>query len=432
MEIRPFRALRFDEKAVGDPGTCISPPYDCISADDRAALCRKNDCNIVRLIKPEAEGGETRYAGAAALLAEWTERGVLRPDDTDCIYAYLQNYRLHGTEFERICFIALGRIEQFGSTVRPHESTLDEPIIDRLSLTRATGAVFGLIFMLYDDPRCIAEAIVLEQAARGSPLLDFRDDDGVRHRLLAINAADKIGAVAEMMRSKSCIIADGHHRYQTALAYFTRAPRPDGAFQMMAFANGRQDGLAILATHRLVANLGGFDMGRFVPKLRSNFEVTECGPGGANSGDPAWKPMLDRMRKALSAGETAFGVYGGGGFYVAVLKDRAVMDSAAPGRSSAWRRLDVSVLHKLVLEDLLGVDEKSLAAQRNVEYVRDTDAAVAESIARVDSGDKQVAFFMNPVTMEQLGSVTESGERMPQKSTFFYPKVYTGLTVQKL
>jgi len=436
MRIRPFRALRFDKKVVGDPGTCASPPYDCISESERAALCRKNEFNIVRLIKPEPGPADTpadnRYTRAASLLADWIQRGVLRRDDREAVYAYLQDYTVHAQQFQRVCFIGLGGIEQLGNAVRPHENTLEEPIVDRLSLTRATGAVFGLILMLYDDSEQVAEAIAGEQVDGGRPLLDFRDDENVRHRLLAITDAGKIGSIREMMEPKNCIIADGHHRYQTALAYFTRAQRRDGAFQMMAFANGRQRGLSILATHRLVANLRDFRLQPLITGLRSNFNVVEYGFNGGRSKDTARSLMLERMNKEFSAGETAVGMYAGGAFHAVVLKNRAAMDSAVSGRSGAWRRLDVSVLHKMILERLLGIGERDLASHKYVEYVKDTDEAVAESINRVDAGEKQIAFFMNPVTMEQLKGVTKSGERMPQKSTFFYPKVYTGLTVQKL
>lgn len=437
MQVKPFKAFRFDAGVVGDVGSCIAPPYDIISPVQQEQLYKKNKYNIVRITKgktaPSDNANNNQYTRAADYLNNWIKEGALKQDSTETIYAYVQDFELAGTRFQRFSFIALAGLEEFGETVRPHEETLADSIIDRLNLKRATNAMLGLVFMLYEDQEKVADKII-KNASRGNPLIDFRDDQNVRHRLFAITDEDKIKAIAKMMLDNKCIIADGHHRYETALNYFRESKNPAAKYQMLAFASSSQKGLVILATHRLVSNLENFNMDKLVADLREDFEITrfKFDPNPrARTG--ARQKMLSQLKAEHDKDKNAFGVYAGNNvFYVAVLKDKRTMDSIVPNMSPAWRMLDVSVLHKLILEKLLGIDEAGLAKGGNLEYVKDTDDAVDSSISQVDAGQKQVAFFMNPVKMQQLKAVTAAGERMPQKSTYFYPKMYTGLTIQKL
>jgi uncharacterized protein (DUF1015 family) len=437
MQIKAFKAFRFDAGVVSDVGSCIAPPYDIISPAQQEQLYEKNKYNIVRITKGKTTASDNannnQYTRAADYLNNWIKEGALKQDSTECIYAYVQDFELAGTRFQRFSFIALAGLEEFGETIRPHEETLANSIIDRLNLKRATAAQLGLVFMLYDDEEKVADKII-ENAARGKPLIDFRDDQNVRHRLFAITDKDKIKAIAKMMLDKKCIIADGHHRYETALNYFRESKNPAAKYQMLAFASSGQKGLVILATHRLVSNLENFNMDKLVADLREDFEIRkfefESNPH-ARTG--ARQKMLSQLKAEHDKDKNAFGVYAGNNvFYVAVLKDKRTMDSIVPNMSPAWKMLDVSVLHKLILERLLGINEARLARGGNLEYVKDTDDAVDNSISQVDAGQKQVAFFMNPVKMQQLKAVTAAGEKMPQKSTYFYPKMYTGLTIQKL
>jgi uncharacterized protein (DUF1015 family) len=202
---------------------------------------------------------------------------------------------------------------------------------------------------------------------------------------------------------------------------------------MLAFANMHQDGLIVLATHRLVSGLESFSMEKLIEGLREKFRITRFEFSSAQNKTQAEQEMLERMHAEHDKDECAFGIYGAdSAFYVVVLKDKHVMDSVVPDMSPAWKTLDVSILHKLILEELLGIDQEKLAEGENLQYVKDTPNAIAGSIAKIDAGQKQVAFFMNPVKLQQLKMVTQAGERMPQKSTYFYPKVYTGLTINKL
>ncbi|MHC4574172.1 MAG: DUF1015 domain-containing protein [Planctomycetota bacterium] len=436
MEVKPFKAYRYDVGVVGDVGSCVAPPYDIISPAEQEQLYQKSQYNIVRItkgkVRPSDDDGENQYTRAADYLRSWIERGVLKQDPEETIYAYVQDFALGQKYLQRFSFIALARLEEFGKVVRPHEQVMKGPMIDRLRLKRATAAKFGLVFMLYEDERNIADKIV-ENAARQRPLIEFTDEQGVRHQLFAIVASDDIQAIVKMMQDKNCIIADGHHRYTTGLTYCKENPNPEARYQMLAFSNVRHEGLVVLATHRLVGNLKDLNISRLINGLKEDFEITEYHFGSAQSKAGARQEMLAQIKAEHDGDRNAFGIYGGNSaFYVAVLKRKAAMDSIAPEKSRAWRSLDVSVLHKLVLEKLLGIGEEQLAEGRHVEYVKDTSDAIDGSISMVDSGRKQAAFFMNPPKVEQIRMVTEEGERMPQKSTYFYPKVYTGLTIHKL
>jgi len=437
MEVGPFKAFRFDADIVGDVGSCIAPPYDVISPAQQEQLYKKSKYNIVRIIKGKTTASDNsnnnQYTRAADFLNSWMQAGVLKQDSTETIYAYVQNFQLADTQLQRFSFIALARLEEFGETVRPHEETLDDPKTDRLNLKRATIAKWGLVFMLYEDREKVADKII-ENAAGEKPLIDFRDDQNVRHRLFAITDQDNIKAIAKMMLDKKCIIADGHHRYETALNYLRQSNNPAAKYQMLAFTNSSQKGLVVLATHRLVSNLENFNMDKLIADLRENFEISQFkfDPNPQARTDARQK-MLAQLKAEHDNDKNAFGIYAANNvFYVAVLKDKRTMDSVVPNMSSAWRTLDVSVLHKLILEKLLGIDEERIARGGNLEYVKDTHNAIDNTISQVDAGQKQVAFFMNPIKMQQLKTVTDAGERMPQKSTYFYPKMYTGLTIQKL
>lgn len=436
MEIKPFKAFRFDPGVVGDVGSCISPPYDVINPTQREQLYERSKYNIVRIIKgkttPLDNDGNNQYTRAADYLKSWIEKGALRQDSAESIYAYVQDFEVAGNHFQRSSFIALTRLEEFGKTVKPHEETLDGPKIDRLNLKRATVAKFGLIFMLYEDEQKIADEII-ERTTTQQPLVDYTDEQDVRHRLFAITTKDSIDAIAGMMADKDCIIADGHHRYETALNYYKETNNPAAGYQMTALVNTRNEGLRILATHRLVGNLENLQFDKLIVALKENFEITEFEFDSSQAKIEAKQKMLARMKVEVDRDKNALGIYGGNNaFYIAVLKDKEAMDSVASDMSSAWKSLNVSVLHKLVLEKLLGIGEKELALGSNVEYIKDAGSAVDESIAKVDAGLKQIAFLVNPPKMEQLKMVTDAGEKMPQKSTYFYPKVYTGLTINKL
>jgi uncharacterized protein (DUF1015 family) len=443
MEIKPFKGFRFDPNVAGDVGNCIAPPFDVIGPAEQQQLYEKSEYNIVRITKGKTSRSDNehdnQYTRAADYLAQWIKSGVLKQDSKEAIYAYVQDFQIAETTYQRLSFIALTKLEEFGPKVRPHEEVFQKPMTDRLNLKRATSARFGLVFMLYEDKQRIAEKII-ESIAEQKPLIDFTYE-GIRQRLFAIADRSCVNAIVKMMEDKSCIIADGHHRYTTGLAYSKESPSPAAKYQMLSFTNTCQDGLKLLATHRIVGDLKNFNIDKFVADLKEEFDVTEFSFGSAGGRAGAKQKMITQIQNEYNNDKNAFGIYGGNdAFYVAVLKDRRAMDSAAPHKSDAWKALDVSVLHKLVLEKVLGIDEKQLTrtcgepveSNGNIEYVKGVPNAIDDSIQLINDGQKQVLFILNPVKMQQLQKVTDAGERMPHKSTYFYPKMYTGLVIQKI
>ncbi|MGD0078024.1 MAG: DUF1015 domain-containing protein [Sedimentisphaerales bacterium] len=434
MEIKAFRALRFNEAVVGDAGRCIAPPYDVVNAAQQQRLYEKSQYNIIRITKgvttPADNENNNQYTRAAEAFERFQAAGAVVQDNKESIYGYVQDFKIGRQNFHRISFVALGKLEEFGRGVKPHEQILTGPLADRMNLVRATKARFGLVFMLYEDPQNVADRAIQKLEGQ-KPLIDFVDDDKVRHRIYSLTDAEDIKAITKMMESKTCVIADGHHRYTTGLLYAKE--NPAAKYLVLAFCNTCQPGLVVLATHRVVGGLQNFNPKDLITGLSANFKVTEYPFNSDKSREAAKKKMFEQMQAEQNKDNNAFGIYAGAGaFYAAVLMDKAAMDSVAGNMSRPWRSLDVAILHKLIIEKLLGINDELLAKGSQIDYVKDNANAVDDIIAKVDSGSKQAAFFLNPPKIQQVQRVAEQGERMPQKSTYFYPKVFTGLTIQKL
>ena len=395
MEIKAFKAYRFNPDVVGEAGACIAPPYDVINPAQQQRLYQQSPYNIVRIIrgKTEADDNETKnqYTRAADYLKDWLAKGALKQDGKEAIYAYVQDFEVAGKRYHRSGFIALGKLAEYGSGVRPHENTLDGPKADRLKLMQATAAQFGQIFMLYDDAKKTADKIIEKTAAAKKPMIDFTDEEKVRHQMFAIDDAKDISAIARAMKDKETVIADGHHRYETALNYRRLTDNPAADWQMMAFVNMQNEGLVILPIHRLVGNLQSFDIGLLVKKLQSEFKVTEFTYSSSDSKQKAKGLMFKRMQRAFGQGKNAFGIYDGGNFYFIVLKNKKALEPL--DMNDALKSLDVVVLHKLILEGILGIGERQLAGETNIEYIKDIGTAVDEAIATVDKGEKQTCFL---------------------------------------
>jgi len=435
MEIKAFKALRFDAAVAGDPGRCVAPPYDVIDDRQRERLYSSSEYNIVRITKgkksPQDTDTDNQYTRAARFLNEWLEKGVLKADPAEAIYPYVQDFVLNGLSYHRSGFVALGGLEELDAGVWPHERTMDEPKTDRLNLMQATDAQFGQIFVLYDDSEKVADAIIAKSLTK-SAVVDFVDGDGVRHRLFKITDRPDIRAVSDMMTDKQVIIADGHHRYETALSYYKKTGKPEARYRMMTFVNIHDEGLIILPVHRVLRDIEDFDIKKLLGNLKKSFEVAEFKFSSPEQKQAAKRQAFEHLKTRFTQSRNAFGIYAGNGaFYTAVLKDERALD-AIEQCSRALRRLDVSVLHRLTLQEVLGIDEKALARQSNIEYISGPGDAVTESIERVDNRERQAVFFMNPARIEQVWAVASHGEKMPQKSTFFYPKIFTGLAMHKI
>jgi uncharacterized protein (DUF1015 family) len=436
--IYPFRAWRYNPSKVRLEDV-VTQPYDKISPAMQQAYYQRSPFNLVRIILglPElfdAERGESVYTRAARDLKAWKEQGILGQEKDPCIFAYAQRFRVPGTEEtkERRGFIALGKLHDYAEqVVFRHEQTLSKPKSDRLNLLNATRAHFGQIFMLYSDPAGSVEKILYEGS--GPADAEVTDEYGVLHRVWRVSDPATIRMLASTMADKKLIIADGHHRYETALNYakeHAAEPRhtehnaqelphpayPEAAV-MMTFVNMDSDGLVILPTHRVVHDLASFDSAAFA-KAAAEFFTVEALPAAEA---PAY---VDTLRRQT------------GPAFVAVTPSCAFLLRSKPGPAQAalaglpenQRQLDLSHLHTIILDRLLGLDAEKVREQTNIRYLRDA----GEAVEQVRRGQADVAFLTNPVTMNQLREVAFAGSVMPQKSTDFYPKLLSGLAIYAL
>ncbi len=436
MNVIPFKGYRYDASVVGNPGDCVAPPYDVIDADQQDDLYARNENNVVRLIKakPESNDNDTNnvYTRAAESLKAFISSGALVEEDKDSIYVYSQDFKLGDQTITRNGFIALGQLQAYGDKIKPHEQTLAGPKADRLNLTRAIKTQVGQIFMLYSDAEKTIDAI-LAKACQGQPLTSHTDEDQVVHNLYVINDEQDIATITKVMGDKDVFIADGHHRYETALNYKAESGNPKADYQLMTFVNTHNEGLVVLPTHRLVHSVKNFNPEELVESLKGQFDVAQLTFDDMLDKKEKQQAMTDALIAEFEIGQRAFGMYfNNGSFYVATLRDISNMEVAAPNQSQAWRELDVSILHKLILEQHLGIDEAALTAQSNVKYIKDFGDATARAMDRVDSGEAQGLFFMNPTRIEDVEAVAMGGEKMPQKSTFFFPKIFSGLVLNCL
>ena len=431
--IFPFRAFRYDPARVA-LSQVVTQPYDKITPAMQAGYYGASPYNLVRVILGRREAadknGNNVYTRAARDFREWRSQGILRQDPQPAFYAYSQEFTAPaaagGGRFERRGIIALGQIEDYAAgVVFRHEQTLSKPKADRLDLLRATRAHFGQIFMLYDDPSGQLEAAL---PFDGPPELGVTDEYGVVHKVWQVSQPALIAQVSRAMADKKLIIADGHHRYETALNYRNErraaagSSTPEAPYErvMMTLVNAHSPGLLILPTHRLVFGLEGFEPGPMVAAARYFYGVRDV----SREFDPS-QPLA--LLPRTSPGETAM---------LAVTSHQAFLLLANPGTrhpsldtvSPRQAELDVVRLHKVVLQSVLNISEEAIREQRNLEYLRDAQ----EAVQRVRGGGANVAFLLNPVPVEQMTAIALAGEVMPQKSTDFYPKLLSGLTVYAL
>ncbi|HYM16544.1 MAG TPA: DUF1015 domain-containing protein [Dehalococcoidia bacterium] len=423
-DVRPFRALRYDAARI-DPALTVAPPYDVISPSQQAELYRRHPRNVVRLEYGEAASHDTpvdnRYTRAARDLAEWRRDGALTRDAHPALYAYRQEYTWEGSSFARNAVFAAVRLEEWEKgVIKPHEHTLSGPKADRLELLRATRTQISPVYGLY---RAAARAHSLD--LHGQPLYDI-ESDGQRHTLTSVSDLAGVASFRDLIARSDVYIADGHHRYETALAYRdearARAPSWTGDetenFVLMALTDVRDPGLLVLPTHRVVHR--PLDPSR-LDALTASFEV-------ARRPRATVEDLLTRVAEA-GRHATAFGLLTRDGAYLLTVRAAAVAQAAMPAaQPDAWKRLDVSVLQYGVLAPLFGIDDAALADGGVVTYTQDAAAAVAA----VALGDAHAAFLLNATPVEQVLAVADAGGRMPQKSTYFYPKLPTGLVMNPL
>jgi uncharacterized protein (DUF1015 family) len=441
----PFRALRYDPTTVNMTDV-VTQPYDKITPEMQDAYYAASPYNLIRIIlgkkKPtDTEDGENVYTRAAATLNDWRKEGILKEESEPALFGYSQTYKVPGTEEirERKGFIGLGHLYDYADkVVYRHEQTFPKHKSDRLALFKATRAYCEQIYMLYSDPTFTAEKAIFESGA--APELEITDEYGVQHRVWKLTDPSLITKVLDAMSDKWLLIADGHHRYETSTTYMqeraaslgldpkTTEPKADAnglpipafpeAAMMMTFVNADAPGITILPTHRVAFNLEGFSADDFAKKAATYFTVETI----------TGKPNETELLKKLNATS--------GVAIIAATKDADFLltpkpEAIAPllaGLSPRQQQLDVTQLHKVVLEKILNLDEATVRAGNNIKYLREASEAVAD----VRTGKADVALLIKPVTLEQMKDISLNLEVMPQKSTDFYPKLLSGLAMYTL
>jgi len=415
-DVRPLRALHYDRDRAGDPGALVSPPYDVIDPEQRAALAGQSPHNVVAIDLPQ---GDDPYAAAAATFTQWREEGVLVRDEQPAFWVLVQDYTgPDGARATRTGFFARIRVEEYGpGRIRPHERTHPGPKEDRLRLTRATRANLSPIFALYDDPDGAARAALARPLADEALFADVTDPEGTRHRMWRVADPETVQALTAALAPSELLIADGHHRYETARVYAEEIGGEGAHRYVLACLVALQDpGLTVFPTHRLLIGLDDERRAALRAELEADWvaaevDLAELEPSGTEAATTVG--FLDGAdRKPLRL----------------TLSDQATVDAALPGRSEAYRHLDTAVLEALVLQGALGMSEDDISHFNGLDYSRTTD----EARERILSGDVQAGFFMGATPVERIRDVAAAGEVMPPKSTFFYPKVLTGLLFHPL
>lgn len=440
-EIHPFQALRYNTERVALKDA-LTQPYDKITPAMQDSYYASSPYNLIQIEKGRTLAGDAPannvYTRAAAKLNEWLADRVLVQDAAPGIYIYSQEYLIPGTHTRRTRtgFIALGRLEDYEKQiVFRHERTLSAPKADRLELLGHTKAQTGQLFTLYDDSAKRVETL-LDQLRRVNTPLEMVDEYSVTHRLWPVFDRDFIAHVQQHMADKKLVIADGHHRYETALNYRNECRQKTGSsdpmaaheFAMMTFINTHSKGLTILPTHRLVRNLPNFTFDRFRKSVAPFFDWYSypfSNPDERAASFAEFRKDLEdrgRVRRAI-------GIYpGDSAFYLFLLRRDTDLEDLLPDLSESQRNLDVVLLHRLILEKGLGITAEAVAGEKNITYEREMDVA----IGAVDRGEAQFACLLNPVLIDQMMKSALSGEVLPQKSTDFYPKLLSGIAIYRV
>ncbi len=439
-EIAPFRALRYDPRCAPDLAPLVAPPYDVITPEAQDRYYARHPYNVVRLILPKdadpGAPGQDRYARAAQAFADWQATGVLGRDPEAGIYLYEQEFPLgDGPPLRRQGFLALVRLEEYEARVIiPHERTFSRYKDDRLCLMRACRADLDPILGFYSGSATPIRA-VLDRGMEAMPAVEVLDEDGIRHRVWVWRETEDMRALARALQERPIVIADGHHRYETALNYRnerrTQAPpcvgsrRPED-FVLMDLIHAEDPGLVILPTHRLIRQPPAGTGDAFRAALRRHFHLRSL---PLDPGDPTASLRRALADLACRREVVAFAAYAGGPeILLLVLHDQTIQQElTAAGHSPAYARLDVAILHHLVIERILMV-RPGEEADAGMAYTRDE----GQALAAVSSGEAAVALFLAPPRVEQVQAVAMAGDRMPQKSTFFFPKVLSGLVINPL
>ncbi len=434
VDVQPLQGIRYVSQAIGDLSQVVAPPYDVISEEAQARYYARNPYNIIRLELGRDEPDDTvlnnRYTRAATMLAEWRVQDILREDDAPRYYCYQQAFTYNGQSYTRTSLLARVRLEPWSArVVLPHEHTLAKPKSDRLKLMEACATNISPIMSLYDDPQGRMRKLLSSYAA--DPEIKIIDEAQEEHRLHAITDEQSIALIQDFFSERRLYIADGHHRYETALNYreevlaMHKDLHSDDAvnFVLMALIDLDDPGLLVLPTHRLVSSLSQDALAALSnQRLGQYFMVRELAMGDY----PPEVPL--QMLAQADADVPSCVICTAEQSWLVSLNEQGKARMEQSGHSTAWNSLDVAVAHTLILEALLGLTTDDLTAGTHVRYTRDTQQA----LQAIQKGEAQVAVLLNPTRVRQICEVAEADDRMPQKSTYFYPKLITGLVMNPL
>ncbi len=430
-DIYPFRGVRYNQALVHDLTSVICPPYDIITPQMQRELYQRSDYNFVRLEYTREEAGEDKYARAAAALQDWLERGILEVDEAPALYLYDHYFTCQGRQYRRRGIISAVRLEaQDKLVVRPHENTMARPKSDRLRLLQALRANTSSVLALFADNGQRVSSLLAAQE-REKPVIDFGAGDGERHRIWAITGDGAISQIRSCLAGEPLYIADGHHRYESALNYQheRQAMLPEASgdegfnFAMITLVDFADPGLVILPIHRLVCGVSHSALEELPARLKPLFEVEELPLDKTD----VWQKVDDFL--AGEAGQVKLAIFGLTKKDLVLLRLRSFAAAdrlMAPSRSGWHRRLAASVVDRLILEKMLGFGPGS--EETSVSFSSDR----VDAVNKVLSGEYQMAFLLGPVRAEVIKAVADAGDKMPKKSTYFYPKLPSGLVFRRL
>ena len=416
--IKPFKALRYNPKFSGNIENVICPPYDIVDNAEYNSLAQKSPYNLIRLELPKES--EKPYKYAKQLLDSWKSQGILTNDSKNSLYVYEEEFMLKNEVKKIKGFICRVKLEEFSEKIiLPHEETLSKAKEDRLRLMENTACNFSPIYSLYIDDNNNTYANI-DNLSDSKPDIEITDENKIIHRLWIIDNPNIIEKICSDFKKRKLYIADGHHRYETALKYNKLYPNNSSEYVMMMLVDMQNDGLVVFPTHRLVKNLNNFDPQKLIKNAKTHFDILEIDD---------IKSLESELNVYYKSGKNAFAFYyGKNKAVIMVLKDSKILNDIIPQKSEAFRSLDVTVLHSLILERLLGINSDNMANQLNLSYTRDFNKALDE----VNVGNVNCAFILNPTKVSQIKDVALSGEKMPQKSTYFFPKLISGLVINDI
>ncbi len=429
--IKPFRGLRYNQDVIPDISSVVTPPYDVISPQEQERYYQVHPNNIVRLDFGKDFPGDTeesnKYTRAAELLKSWREKGILKQEDVPSIYIYDQEFLSGNRRLARRGFISLVKLEPFDKgDIYPHEQTLPGPKADRLKLTQSCRANLSSIFALFPDENKIIDSY-LSAIVNIKPDMDFIDDTGVKNKLWVLKEKQTIDRLVALMKEKPLFIADGHHRYETALVYKEQIRKENGRpgeelpsdYVMMVCVSMNNNGLKILPAHRLVRNIKDYCFDRILQSIQESFEVEQLGKGCRTE---EFMASLNNEAK-----DHVFVMYAGqeDAYYKLRLSNEKLLDAIFAKDHPEWRHLDAGILHGMIINKILGITFNDVTLKDYVKYVKEE----TEAISLVRSGQYQLAFFLNPTRIEQVREIAMARKVMPPKSTYFYPKLITGIVI---